>query len=130
MGMVIQGHGTCLPIRETAQQALRRLQRLTGLVEEMQKNYPNISLMQPEYTFLDEELAKRIILCAIQSDPDLRSLLHRLLQSHWSLSGNPANFTQRVHVHTVTPDNIEMVREGIVDFIIGQDEQTPASSFT
>ena len=44
MGMVIQGRGTCLPIRETAQQVLRRLQRLTGLVEEMQKNYPNISL--------------------------------------------------------------------------------------
>lgn len=82
--------------------------------------------MQPEYTFLDEELAKRITLRAIQSDSDLRGI-------YIASSGRTGVYqairqtglADRIHVivHDVTPDNMEMVREGIVDFIIGQDEQ-------
>lgn len=127
MGMVMQGHGTCLPILGQRSGHYGDSQRLTGFLEEMQKNYPNIRIMQPEYTFLDEELAKRITLRAIQSDADLRGI-------YIASSGRTGVYqalrqtglADRIHVivHDVTPDNIEMVREGIVDFIIGQDEQT------
>lgn len=127
MGMIMQGHGTCLPILGRRSGHYADSQRLTGFLEEMRSNYPQIDVLQPECSFLDEQLAERITLRAIHSDPNLRGI-------YISSSGRngvyraicQSGLAHRIHVvvHDVTPDNIEMVRKGIVDFIIGQDGQT------
>lgn len=127
MGMVMHGHGTCLPILGRRSGHYADSQRLTGFLEEMWKSYPQVEILQPEYSFLDEQLAERITLRAIQTDPDL----HGIYISSSGRSGvyraiRQSGLSKRIHVvvHDVTADNIEMVRQGIVDFIIGQDEQT------
>ena len=127
MGMVMHGHGTCLPILGRRSGHYADSQRLTGFQEEMWKSYPQIEVLQPEYSFLDEQLAERITLRAIQTDPNLRGI-------YISSSGRSGVYqairqsgaSERIHVvvHDITPDNIEMVRQGIVDFIIGQDGRT------
>ena len=96
-------------------------------LEEMWKSYPQVEILQREYSFLEEQLAERITLRAIQTDPDL----HGIYISSSGRSGvyraiRQSGLSKRIHVvvHDVTADNIEMVRQGIVDFIIGQDEQT------
>lgn len=127
MGMAMEGKGTCLPILGRRSGHYADSQRLTGFLEEMRTNYPQIDVLQPECSFLDEQLAERITLRAMQSDPNLRGI-------YISSSGRDGVYralcknsrSHRIHVvvHDITPDNIAMVRKGIVDFIIGQDGQT------
>lgn len=93
----------------------------------MWQSIPQIEVLQPQFSFLDDQLAERITLRTIQSDANLggifisssgrngvyRALCQQALSRHI-----------HVVVHDVTPDNVEMVRKGIVGFIIGQDSKT------
>ena len=127
MGMVMQGRGTILPILGQRSGHYADSQRLTGFQEEMWQSFPQIEVLQPQFSFLDDQLAERITLRAIQSDANLGGI-------YISSSGRNGVYralcqqalSRHIHVvvHDVTPDNVEMVRKGIVDFIIGQDGKT------
>ena len=84
----------------------------------MEQSFPEIEILHPECSFLDEQLAERIALRAILSDPELRGI-------YISSAGRSGVYNalvqsgcaNRVHVvvHDATPDNLELIRKGAVD---------------
>lgn len=127
LGLVMGGRGHVLPILGQRRGHYADSQRLSGFCVEMEQSFPEIEILHPECSFLDEQLAERIALRAILSDPELRGI-------YISSAGRSGVYNalvqsgcaNRVHVvvHDATPDNLELIRKGAVDFVIGQDAQT------
>lgn len=74
LGMVMQGHGSVLPILGQRSGHYADSQRFTGFSTEMAESFPDIRVLHPECSFLDESLAERIAMRAIQSDSELRGI--------------------------------------------------------
>lgn len=129
MGILLGGSGDVLPILGQRSGHFADSQRLTGFISEISSSFPNIHILRPECTFLDNALSERITLRAISSNPNLKGIY----VSSAGREGVYRALTQKNHphikviVHDITPDNIKMVHDGIVDFIIGQDEKTQGS---
>ena len=118
LGMVMQGHGSVLPILG---------QRFTGFSTEMAESFPGIRVLHPECSFLDESLAERIAMRAIQSDSELRGIyLTSAGREGVYRAVHAVHRSEKLHivVHDITEGNIKMVKNGTVDFIIGQDVKT------
>lgn len=130
MGMSTQGKGHILPILGQRSGHFADTQRLSGFLAEMAEYFPSIKVLPPEYCFLDQGLAERITRRVLRDMDDLtgiyissvgRSGVYRVL-------GN-SNLNRHIHVvvHDMTEDNLQMVRKGVVDFVIGQDVKTQGS---
>ena len=130
MGMCTQGKGRILPILGQRSGHFADTQRLSGFLAEMSEYSPSVTVLPPEYCFLDQGLAERITRRVLRDVDDLtgiyissvgRSGVYRVL----------CNSEPRRHVHVVvhdlTEDNLQMVRKGVVDFVIGQDVKTQGS---
>ena len=85
----------------------------------MAESFPDIRVLHPECSFLDESLAERIAMRAIQSDSELRGI--------YLTSAGREGVYRAVHavhrsekLHIVVHD----ITEGNIDFIIGQDVKT------
>ena len=114
LGMVMQGHGSVLPI----------LGQRSGHYAE---SFPDIRVLHPECSFLDESLSERIAMRAIQSDSELRGIyLTSAGREGVYRAVHAAHRSEKLHivVHDITEGNIKMVKNGTVDFIIGQDVKT------
>ena len=74
LGMVMQGHGSVLPILGQRSGHYADSQRFTGFSTEMAESFPDIRVLHPECSFLDESLSERIAMRAIQSDSELRGI--------------------------------------------------------
>ena len=74
LGMVMQGHGSVLPILGQRSGHYADSQRFTGFSTEMAESFPDIRVLHPECSFLDENLSERIAMRAIQSDSELRGI--------------------------------------------------------
>ena len=127
MGMLTGGRGHILPILGQQSGHYADSQRLTGFLEEMSANYPDIEILHPECCFLDAELAKRITCRPIQADPEL----NRIFGSSMGRRGvakalQETGTAGKIHmiIHDITPSNLSLVRQGIADFVIGQDIET------
>lgn len=127
MGMLLEGKGMILPIIGLRSGHYADTQRLNGFTDEMALLYPNIQLLPPACCFMDSALSERILLRELTENDHLngvyvstigRAGVYRALEK--------ANAVGRVHVivHDLTPDNLEMIRKGVVDFAIGQDMKT------
>lgn len=126
LGLVMGRRGRVLPILGQRSGHYADSQRLTGFLAEMTDSFPDIEVLRPECSFLDDALAERITLRAIQSDPDLNGIyISSVGRSGVYRAICKSGCAERIHVvvHDATPDNLEMVRRGIVDFAIGQDAQ-------
>lgn len=130
MGMATQGKGHILPILGQRSGHFADTQRLSGFLAEMTEYYPSVSVLPPEYCFLDQGLAERITRRVLREVDDLtgiyissvgRSGVYRVL------SDIERNRHVHVVVHDLTEDNLQMVRKGVVDFVIGQDVKTQGS---
>lgn len=130
MGLAVGRRGRVLPIVGQRGGHFADSQRLTGFLDEMEQNFPEIEVLPPEYCFLDAQLAERITTRLLEAVPDVagiyissvgRSGVYRALQ--W------AGLDQKVHVvvHDLTQDNLDMIRAGVVDFAIGQDVRAQGS---
>ncbi|MDO5785929.1 MAG: LacI family DNA-binding transcriptional regulator [Eubacteriales bacterium] len=127
MGLVTGGNGHILPILGQQSGHYADSQRLTGFLEEVRVNYPALKILQPECCFLDSQLAERIVTRAIQADPDLTGIYVVSVGRHGVANALRKNGqTGKIHVimHDITPTNLQLIREGIADFIIGQDVET------
>ena len=60
LGMVMQGHGSVLPILGQRSGHYADSQRFTGFSTEMAESFPDIRVLHPECSFLDESLSERI----------------------------------------------------------------------
>ena len=90
-------------------------------------NYPDIEILHPECCFLDGELAKRITCRAIQADPELNGIFVSSMGRRGVAKALQETGTAgKIHmiIHDITPSNLSLVRQGIVDFVIGQDIET------
>ena len=126
MGLVTQGRGHILPMLGQQSGHYADSQRLTGFLEEMQQSYPTLQLLHPECCFLDGELAARMTERAIQSDPELTGIYITSVGRHGVADAlRRSGKAGEIHVimHDITPTNLQLIREGIVDFVIGQDVQ-------
>ena len=127
MGMLTGGRGHILPILGQQSGHYADSQRLTGFLEEMSADYPNIEILHPECCFLDGELAKRITCRAIQADPELNGIFVSSMGRRGVAKALQETGTAgKIHmiIHDITPSNLSLVRQGIVDFVIGQDIET------
>lgn len=127
MGLVTGGKGHILPILGQQSGHYADSQRLTGFLEEIQVSYPELKILQPECCFLDSQLAERIITRAIQSDPDLTGIYIASVGRRGVADAlRNSGMAGKIHVimHDITPTNLQLIREGIVDFVIGQDVET------
>lgn len=127
MGMLTGGRGHILPILGQQSGHYADSQRLTGFLEEMSANYPDIEILHPECCFLDGELAKRITCRAIQADPELNGIFVSSMGRRGVAKALQETGTAgKIHmiIHDITPSNLSLVRQGIVDFVIGQDIET------
>ena len=125
--MVMQGHGSVLPILGQRSGHYADSQRFTGFSTEMAESFPNIRVLHPECSFLDESLSERIAMRAIQSDSELRGIyLTSAGREGVYRAVHAADRSEKLHivVHDITEGNIKMVKNGTVDFIIGQDVKT------
>jgi LacI family transcriptional regulator len=130
MGMTIGGCGRVLPILGQRSGHFADTQRLSGFLSEMSERYPQVNILPPEYCFMDSELAERITRRALRDVDDLagiylssvgRNGVYRAIQA----AGCPKNI--HVVVHDLMPDNLRMIREGVVDFAIGQGMETQST---
>lgn len=130
MGMTIGGRGRVLPILGQRSGHFADTQRLSGFLSEMSECYPQVEILHPEYCFMDPDLAERITRRALRDVDDLagiylssvgRSGVYRAIQT--------ARCQGKVHVvvHDLVPDNLRMIREGVVDFAIGQGIETQST---
>ena len=90
-------------------------------------SFPDIRVLHPECSFLDESLSERIAMRAIQSDSELRGIyLTSAGREGVYRAVHAADRSEKLHivVHDITEGNIKMVKNGTVDFIIGQDVKT------
>ena len=127
LGMVMQGHGSVLPILGQRSGHYADSQRFTGFSTEMAESFPDIRVLHPECSFLDESLSERIAMRAIQSDSELRGIyLTSAGREGVYRAVHAAHRSEKLHivVHDTTEGNIKMVKNGTVDFIIGQDVKT------
>lgn len=127
MGLVTSGRGHILPLLGQRSGHYADSQRLTGFLEEMRMSYPELKILQPECCFLDSQLAERIITRTIQSDPELTGIYVVSVGRHGvanSLRQNGQIGKIHVIMHDITPTNLQMIQEGIADFVIGQDVET------
>ena len=127
LGMVMQGHGSVLPILGQRSGHYADSQRFTGFSTEMAESFPDIRVLHPECSFLDESLAERIAMRAIQSDSELRGIyLTSAGREGVYRAVHAVHRSEKLHivVHDITEGNIKMVKNGTVDFIIGQDVKT------
>ena len=127
LGMVMQGHGSVLPILGQRSGHYADSQRFTGFSTEMAESFPDIRVLHPECSFLDESLSERIAMRAIQSDSELRGIyLTSAGREGVYRAVHAAHRSEKLHivVHDITEGNIKMVKNGTVDFIIGQDVKT------
>ncbi len=93
----------------------------------MAESFPDIRVLHPECSFLDESLSERIAMRAIQSDSELRGIyLTSAGREGVYRAVHAAHRSEKLHivVHDITEGNIKMVKNGTVDFIIGQDVKT------
>ncbi|MDO4174335.1 MAG: LacI family DNA-binding transcriptional regulator [Eubacteriales bacterium] len=130
MGLVTGGHGHILPVLGQQSGHYADSQRLTGFAEELQANYPQLKLLHPECCFLDTQLAQRITARAIQSDPELSGIYVASVGRHGVANAlRQSGKAGSIHVimHDITPGNLQLIREGIADFVIGQDVQAQGS---
>lgn len=127
MGLVTGGTGHILPILGQQNGHYADSQRLTGFQEEIREHFPNLHVLQPGCCFLDENLAQRIVTRVIESDANLtgiyvvsvgrRGIAEALRQTEKA-------GTIHTIMHDITPVNLQLIREGITDFVIGQDVET------
>lgn len=127
MGMLTGGHGHILPILGQQSGHYADSQRLTGFLEEMSANYPNVEVLHPECCFLDGELAKRITCRAIQADPELNGIFVSSMGRRGVAKAlQETGMAGKIHmiIHDITPSNLSLIKQGVVDFVIGQDIET------
>ena len=127
LGMVMQGRGSVLPILGQRSGHYADSQRYTGFLNEMAENFPGIRILHPECSFLDENLTERIASRAIHSDEEVNGFyLTSAGREGVYRAVNAAENREKIHivVHDITEGNVRMVKQGTVDFIIGQDVKT------
>ena len=130
LGMTVGGTGRILPLLGQRSGHFADTQRLSGFLAEMEANFPAIQVMPPEYCYLDQELAGRITSRVLREVDNLTGIyLSSVGRSgvYRALCGAEQQGRVHVVVHDLTEDNLQMVRKGVVDFVIGQDVRTQGS---
>ena len=110
LGMVMQGHGSVLPILGQRSGHYADSQRFTGFSTEMAESFPDIRVLHPECSFLDESLSERIAMRAIQSDSELRGIyLTSAGREGVYRAVHAAHRSEKLHivVHDITEGNIK-----------------------
>lgn len=124
MGLATGGQGMVLPVIDQQSGHYADSQRLSGFTAEMAKSYPGIKLLPPVFCYLDSELIERTILRELEGNPLLTGIYpSTAVRTGAFRAVQRAGVAGKIHVvvHDLTPDNLKMIREGVVDFAIGQE---------
>ncbi len=119
--------GKILLIADRTNGHFAHCQRLTGFLSEFSQLQSHMEILETQYCYQDQPLAERIVLRHLEVHPNLTGIyspspdctgIYRALQK--------ANAVGQVHVivHDLSPNNLRMLQEGVVDFAIGQDTKT------
>ncbi len=106
--------------------AAAALMGLSGFTAEMAENFPGIHLLPPVSCYLDSELIERTVLRELENNPMLNGIYpSTAVRTGAFRAVQRAGVAGKVHVvvHDLTPDNLDMIRAGVVDFAIGQEVQ-------
>ena len=100
--------------------------RVLGFDSELKAKYPDIELVGPEYCFEDNHLAGQATEKILKENPDLKGIY---MTSHgeegvcWMLSKYGRAGTVKMIANDFMGKNYELMREGSIHFLIGQDAQ-------
>ena len=114
LGMVMQGHGSVLPILGQRSGHYADSQRFTGFQHRNGGEFSGYPVLHPECSFLDESLSERIAMRAIQSDSELRGIyLTSAGREGVYRAVHAAYRSEKLHivVHDITEGNIKMVKK-------------------
>lgn len=127
MGLATGGHGAILPIIGQESGHYADSQRMLGFLEEMETNFPNITVIPAISCYRDSDMAERITLRVLEENPHLAGIyVSSVGRSGVYRAVERAGRIGQVHlvVHDLTEDNLRMIRRGVVDFAVGQDVKT------
>ena len=128
MGLAMNGRGIVLPILDQQSGHYADSQRLSGFTVEMLQNYPDIQLLPPVSCYLDTPLIERTVLRELRENPLLTGIYpSTAVRTGVFQAVQQAQRKIHIVVHDFTPDNLKMIRSGVVDFAIGQEIQKQGS---
>ena len=130
MALVTRENGHILPVIGQRSGHYADSQRLTGFLSEMSEHYPELKILQPECCFLDDRLSERITARAIEADDKLTGIYITSVGRHGvarALRQSGQHGKIHVIMHDITPTNLQFIRDGVADFVIGQDVETQGS---
>lgn len=117
-------------VRPELAQRIRETARGIGYIPQHIKTAPDIEVLRPASCFLDSSLAERITYRALREVENLKGIYLATVGQdgvHRAIMRERLRGKVHVVVHDIVPENIQMVRNGVVDFIIGQDIRTQGS---
>jgi LacI family transcriptional regulator len=123
MGMMSQGRGKILIITGYFSNSASGL-RVDGFIEEMKRSYPKMELLGVQSSFDDEKEVERIIENTLSTVPDITGIFVASGgQNGVKKAFDKMNQKQRPYViiYDKTPENIQALKRGEVDFLIDQE---------
>lgn len=131
IGLVVRRPGSkILPITGQMTGHVAYTERLFGFTQELDLQFPDLSLLPVENCMDDPENAYQIVCTALKTHPDLGGIY----VSSTGYGGVckaliESNMQHKVHVvvHDMIPENLQMARLEVYDFVIGQDARTQGS---
>lgn len=128
MNLLLGGQGKVLMITGYVSN-LSQQRRIDGFCSEIRSTFPGISLLPLERCSDSDEIAKDIVMRVLKEDPEVRGI-------YFSGGGPPGGCQairdlsriNNVHIicHDRTEQNVENVRNGLIDFLIDQDAYVQA----
>lgn len=130
IGLVTGGRGRVLTFTGHFKGHVAYSERIEGFLEEMQNRYPRIELLPIESSLDSGERSEELTLAALRQYPYLSAIY----VASFGYDGvckalMDLGLDQKIHVitHDEIQANLQLARDHVIDFIIGQDAQTQAT---
>ncbi|MDO4617133.1 MAG: LacI family DNA-binding transcriptional regulator [Lachnospiraceae bacterium] len=127
LAMSMGGKGKVQPVIGLESGHFADAQRLQGFLQELQENYPDIEVLKPECCYMDSALSERLLSRALEINPDITGIYLTSAGKRGAYNAIE-HFSKKGQIHLVihdtTEENLQRIRTGDVDFVIGQDAET------
>jgi LacI family transcriptional regulator len=123
MGEILNGTGTISILSGHTNNA-SNTQRILGFKETLSKHFPELEILPQLAAYDDNEAARNLLLEQLRQHPDINGLFISASGIRGSCQAlTELNLTQSVKVicFDVIEENISYLKQGIINFLIGQD---------
>lgn len=129
MGLLLGNKGKVLPITGWKNNVSGE-RRINGFTEEIKLRYPDIELLDVEQTKEDDMVAFSLVEKLLKENEDIKGI-YLSANGHYGISNALRRVATKRKVFFVCHDyirqNIELVKEGLIDFLIDQNSHLQAT---